>query len=249
MTGPKVAILDIETSPGLADVWKLWDCNVSLSQLREVTRVICFAAKWHGKPGVEFHSDHHDGHQSMVAAAHRIVDEADLVVHYNGTSFDMPHLHREFLLAGMDPPSPYKNVDLLRVVKRQFNFMSNKLDHVSQQLGLGQKTSHSGHNLWVQCLLGDEKAWNKMRAYNRHDVVLTEKLYDRLLPWVPNHPHAGLYTDDERPRCGRCGSTKLHKRGLAHAQRVSYQRYQCQGCGSWSRGNRIERRAGELRPV
>lgn len=62
LSGPKVLTLDIETSPNLAHVWSLWKQNVSLSQLMQSGQVICFAAKWHDKPKVTFHSDHHDGH-------------------------------------------------------------------------------------------------------------------------------------------------------------------------------------------
>lgn len=238
----RVLTLDIETSPNLADVWGLWQQNVSLSQLRECTRVISFAAKWHDSKTVEFYSDFHDGHLKMVKKAHELLDQADVVVHYNGTSFDIPHLKREFLLAGLRPPSPYKQVDLLKVVRGNFRFVSNKLDHVSQELGIGKKTKHAGHELWVKCLAGDARAWDTMRKYNKHDVVLTEKLYDRLVPWISNHPHHGLFTGKEC--CQRCGSEKLQRRGLAYTTVGVFQRFQCQKCGGWSRGAKSISRVG-----
>lgn len=234
MTGPKVLTIDIETSPNLAHVWKLWDNNVSLSQLIDTGQILSFAAKWHGNKKVEFYSDFHDGHKPMIVAAHQLLDEADVLVHYNGTTFDVPHLKREFLLEGLKPPAPFKQVDLLRVVKSNFRFVSNKLDHVSQQLGLGKKVGHTGHELWVKCLNADPKAWDTMRKYNKHDVVLTEKLYDRLVPWIANHPHVGLFSGLEC--CQRCGGQKLQRRGVAHTALGTYQRLQCTDCGGWSRG-------------
>ena len=163
---PRILITDIETSPNLAHVWGLWQQNVSLSQLMDTTSMISFAAKWYGERNVEFYSDHHDGHAKMVKQAHRLLDEADIVVTYNGVTFDIKHFQREFILAGMNPPSPFRNVDLLKVVKSQFRFPSNKLQHVSDQLGIGQKTPHTGHELWVKCMAGDVKAWALMKKYN-----------------------------------------------------------------------------------
>jgi hypothetical protein len=234
----RTLIVDIETSPTIADVWGLWQQNVSLNQIRESTRMICFAAQWRGKPTVQFWSEFHDGQEAMVAAAHRLVDEADVVVHYNGSTFDMPHLRREFLMAGLQPPSPVAEVDLLRAVKRRFRFPSNKLAYVTEQLGLSGKLSHTGHDLWVKCMAGDETAWRLMRRYNMQDVRTTGELYDKLLAWLPNHPHVGLIDGTVEDSCSRCGSRDLERRGFAYTATAKFQRYQCRGCGGWSRGKK-----------
>ena len=84
----------------------------------------------------------------MLEGIHSLLDEADAVCHYNGTKFDMPTLNKEFLVHRMTPPPPMKQIDLLRVVKSQFRFPSNKLDYVAQRLGLGKKKDHEGHTLW-----------------------------------------------------------------------------------------------------
>lgn len=246
--GPRILTLDIETSPNIAHVWGLFKQTVSLSQLRESTRVIAWAAKWHGSEAVEFRSEFHDGADVMLERAHALLSEADIVVTYNGVGFDLKHLRREFVLAGMTPPAPHKDVDLLNVVKGQFRFVSNKLDHVAQELGLGAKTSHTGHDLWVQCLAGVPEAWDTMRTYNVQDVRLTERLYDRLLPWIKGHPHRALYTGETEESCGRCGSTNLRANGEALTPLSSFAQFQCLDCGSWHRSGK--RAAGvNVRPI
>lgn len=244
---PKILTIDIETSPNLAHVWGLWNQNVSLNQLMESGQVIAFASKWYGKAAVEFRSDFHDGHAEMVDRAHALLDEADIVVHYNGTKFDLPHLRREFLGRRQPAYSPVAEVDLLKVAKTRFRFPSNKLDYVSQFVGLEGKFKHSGHELWVRCMAGDPKAWAEMRRYNKQDVVLTEQLYDILRPYMKTHPHMGLY-GPEAAVCGRCGSGDIIRQGFAYTPLGKFQQYQCKGCGSWSRGGK--RLDGvDLRPV
>jgi hypothetical protein len=233
----KVLTLDLETSPNLAHVWSLWNTNVSLSQLQVPGEVIAFAAKWLGSRKVEFRSTFHDGKDVMLERAHALLTEADILVTWNGKSFDLPHLHAEFLLAGMKPPAPLQQVDLYLVAKKHFRFPSFKLDYVSKAVGLAGKKKHTGHQLWVDCLAGDERAWRLMRAYNIQDTKLTEDLYVKLLPWIHNHPSVALLTGSEEPVC-TCGGTNLQKRGFAYTASSSYQRYQCQDCGAWTRSTR-----------
>jgi DNA polymerase elongation subunit (family B) len=235
----KILSLDIETSPNVADVWGLYQQNVSLSQLRESTRMICFAAKWKHEDRVLFRSEFHDTREKMLDTAWSLFDEADVVVHWNGTSFDVPHVMREFVVTETSPPSPFIQIDLLRVVRKRFRFSSNKLDHVAEQLLGERKVKHAGHDLWTRCLAGDPKAWAEMRRYNKQDTVLVDKLLDRLLPWIPNYPHAGLFTGAVES-CPRCGSDSYQKRGLAISATRQYQQYRCNDCAGWFRSVRSE---------
>lgn len=245
--GPRILILDIETCPDLAWVWGLFKQNIGINQIEMVGQVICFAAKWHGEKEVFFYSDYEDGHDQMILQAHALLDEADIVVHWNGTSFDIPWLNREFILAGVAPPSPFKQVDLCTAVRKVFRFSSNKLDHVAQMLGVGGKVSTGGFELWLACMANDPKAWAKMRRYNIGDVKITEGCYNKLLPWLPNHPNVTLYTDDI-DGCRVCRSKRLEKRGFAYTDLGKFQQYRCKDCGAWSRsGKRID--GADLRRV
>jgi DNA polymerase elongation subunit (family B) len=232
----KILTVDIETAPHLGYVWSLWQQNVGLSQIAEVGTVICWAAKWHGTNRVMFASDHHDGHADMLAKIWKLYDEADAVVTYNGRSFDNKHLRREWVLAGMTNPSPHKDIDLLNVVRKQFKFASSKLDHVAQQLGLGAKVKHPGFDLWLRCMADDPKSWRLMRSYNIGDVKLTEKLYDRLLPWIDSHPNRALYDDAVKGGCPRCGSADYIVRGYRVTSVARYRRYQCNLCRGYFAG-------------
>lgn len=233
----KILTIDIETSPNVADVWRLFgEQYISLSQLKESTRMICFAAKWYGKDEVIFRSEFHHGTEKMLAKAYELIDEADIVIHYNGKNFDMPHLFREFLLGGFSPPSPVQEIDLYKEVKARFKFPSNKLQYIATALGLKGKQEHEGHELWVKCMARNRGAWKDMKSYNVQDTIITEQVYDKLRAWLKIVPHLGLYSDEDG--CPRCGGTSWQKRGTYKTPTLSYQRFRCNGCGSWSRSKK-----------
>lgn len=224
-------------------MWRLFKENIPLARLVETGEVICVAAKWHGEEEVLFYSVHHDGKQEMLNGIYNLLSEADAVVSYNGKKFDIPHLNREFILAGMTPPAPYAQIDLYWTARQKFNFISNKLDNVAQELGLGSKFEHSGFQLWVDCMAGDDDAWEEMKTYNIKDVVLTEALYDRLLPWITSHPAASLYASPEALEtglraCPSCAGINLKPRGRSYTSVSVFQRYRCDDCGRWSRGSK-----------
>lgn len=230
-------MLDIETAPHLAAVWGLYDQNVATNQIIKPGYTLCWAAKWHGEPEVLFDSIL-SGPRRMIRNIHELLNDADAVCHYNGTKFDIPTLNKEFLMHKLDPPAPYKQVDLLRVARSRFKLASNKLDYVATQLGLGAKVEHKGFDLWLECMAKKADAWATMEQYNKHDVVLLERVYDRLLPWIRNHPNLSVYKGGAC--CPNCGSENTQARGWQVARTMRYRRFQCRACGSWFRARRAE---------
>lgn len=191
----KVLLLDIETAPNIAYVWELWSKNMSIptAQLIDSRYVLCWAAKWVGQDKIMFRSIEEDGEKHMLRRIHKLLDQADVVVHYNGKRFDIPALNKEFLIHGFAPPANYKQIDLLTFTRSRFKFASNKLDYVAKTLGVGQKIRHKGFELWIECMAHDEEAWAEMEKYNRQDIVILEGVYKKMLPWVKaNNSNRGL---------------------------------------------------------
>jgi predicted RNA-binding Zn-ribbon protein involved in translation (DUF1610 family) len=249
--------IDIETAPNKAFVWGLWKQTVSLSQLIQSGRVMCFAWRWYDRSvedsPVQFISEVGGAraHERMVRKAHALLTEADAAVHYNGTSFDVPTLNKEFVKLGLGPPAPFAQIDLLQTARKKFRFTSNKMAHLLAQLGIEEKLDHSGFRLWIGCMDGDPDAWKEMEEYNRRDVSSMERLYEILLPWISNHPNHALYQADNLgdQMCPSCGGIDLQRRGLQRTKVMVYQRFHCQDCGSWSRGRKTSLTNYERRGV
>lgn len=232
----KILLLDIETAPNLGYFWGLWEQNISTDKIVDSSYILCWSAKWLGEDEIMHDSVRRSSDKKMLRGVHKLLDEADVVVHYNGRSFDIPVLNREFLLHKMPPPAPFKQLDLLKVSRGTFRFQSHKLDYVMKMLGHGGKIKHEGFQLWVKCMNNDSEAWDKMEEYNKGDVVGLEKVYYDFRPWIKVHPNHGAFDDTDG--CPHCKSTKMQRRGVSVTRELRYQRYQCRDCGAWSRGRK-----------
>jgi hypothetical protein len=229
----RILLFDIETAPNLCYTWGLWSQNIAINQIVKPAYILRWSAKWLGEPDLLGASCENGDSKAMIVKAHKILSEADVVVHFNGNVFDIPRMNQEFLKYGLKPPAPFKEVDLLKVVKKKFDLPSNKLDFVAQFFGLGSKVKHSGMDLWTGCLNGDKKSWKTMKEYNDGDVVLLEKVYIHVLPWIENHPSHELF--EGHLCCPNCASENVQKRGVERTLTQTYQRFQCLGCGKWAR--------------
>ena len=246
-TDLRVLTFDIENAPNTVYTWGLYDQSVGISQIKEPGRVFGFGGKWYDESKPFFYGEGSLTHEEVILKSHAVLNEAYILVSYNGKSFDMKHMNKEFLGLGLPPVKPSKHIDLLQVVRRKFNLPSRKLDYVAQFLGLGSKTKHTGFELWKDCMAGDSKAWALMERYCKQDVKLTEDVYNAIRPWIPNHPHLGVWLGSEWV-CTNCGTeidpAKPHE-AKAVANVTSYNLYQCV-CGHWLRGT-VNRNESKIR--
>lgn len=224
----RILLLDIETAPHMVAAWGLFGQNIPIDRILKPGYTLCWAAKWLGEDEVMFDSVHQSTPKQMLRRIHKLLEEADAVVHYNGKSFDIPTLNKDFVKYGLDEPMPFKNIDLLDTVRSRFRLASNKLDFVLQYFGLGEKQKHKGMSMWLACMEGDDEAWESMEAYNKQDVTELEKLYTHLLPWIRNHPNMSVFFEERV--CPRCGGSHVNKKGFEITNAGKYQRYRCMTC-------------------
>lgn len=240
---PKILILDIETFPNIAYVWGKYQQNVI--RFKQETCIATFTAKWLGNdqiiakslPDYKGYKPGSYDDKKLVIDLWKLFDEADIIVAHNGDSFDIPACVARFIFHGLQPPRPYKTVDTKLAVKRVARFNSNKLDDLGQLLELGKKIK-TDFDLWDGCINGNSESWAQMVSYNTQDVLLLEKLYLTLRPWMSNHPNLTNYIGG---KCPKCGSTEVQWRGYAITTTRSYRRFQCKGCGGWGRVTKSEK--------
>lgn len=240
----KILYVDIECSPNTAHVWGLWDQNIGLAQLKQSARIMGFSYRWYGaNTTARWVGENNTTRMLMLQALKWLYCQADVVVTYNGNSFDHKVINAELVSEGIDPPSQYQSLDLYRVVAKNFRFPSKKLAYVAQQLIADTKIQTGGHELWNQCLDPnvDEKtrriAWRLMSRYCNQDVNLMVPLHQALLPWMGDTVNIA-FIGGKTHGCPKCGHSKLTKRGFTQTGTRRYQRFQCPSCRGWTRGNK-----------
>lgn len=234
----RICFLDVEVSPEKVYVYERYEASV----VGKVERSILFsiAWKWEGdkevycKSLIDFKIKEPHDDKPLTEFAWKLLDEADVVIAHNGTSFDVKKLNAFFIYHKLKPPSPFKQVDTLKVARKYFKFFGNSLNDISEFFGIGKKIE-TEHGLWYKCLNANKRAYSQMKRYNKHDVRLLVDIYKRMLPYIEIHPPINP-TMKKHGTCNNCGKDKLQSRGITIVSSgVRSHRYHCQGCGHWSR--------------
>ena len=239
---PRLLFYDIENSYLIGAAWDVYETNIL--EVLQPPYILSVAYKWLGESKVHFlglpqfhgfkkYKPEHE--EKLVTAFHKILEEADFICAHNGNGFDWKKLNSAFLKYHLPPPKPVKMIDTLKAARSIGKYPSNKLDDLGSSLGIGRKLPHTGKHLWTATMNGDRKAWKLMQAYNEQDVILLEKLYLRLRPFIPNHPNLNIVSRIPNA-CPKCSSTNLIRRGYAYTRTSEAIKYCCRDCGGWSLG-------------
>lgn len=243
--GVKILVFDVETSPEKSYHFGRWKVNISEDKVIQRGHMLTWAAKWLDKDEIYsdkltnydmFDEDPHNDLQ-IVHSLWRMIDEADIIVAHNGIGFDEPYFNARCLIHDLIPPSPYKQIDTLKEVRKAFRFPSNALKSLMNALDLTRKIENEGFYLWRKCDEGDKEAFNTMEEYNIGDIVSLQELYLKIRPWMKNHPNLGTFFDDTEKHCVACGSTNLSlMEGKFSRTNVSvFAVHRCNDCGKVSR--------------
>jgi len=233
--------LDIETAPAKVYAWGVYDQNIGHNQIISHPYLLCWSAKWVGRKKIlsdaiinypRFKKDKTD--DSLVCKSiYELLEEADLVLAHNGDKFDLKVLNSFFLRNGFPPRTPKQSIDTVKALRREFGFLSNRLNAICTQLKIGHKVSHEGFELWVKCMGGCKKAFRTMIRYNRQDVRLLEELYLKISPHMRNHPSLAAIRNQRI--CTVCESKRVENNGTrwrGHGRNaVKYRRLVCRKCG------------------
>lgn len=233
---PRILLLDIETSPLITCTWGLFDQNIGLNQVKEHTYILSWSAKWLGEKKVYYmdnrNAKHFSNDKKVVEGIVKLIDQADYIVGHNLKRFDIKKINYRCIVNGIKRPSPPEQLDTLTMAKRNFAFDSNKLEHLAKILKVKNKKmtkrEFAGFDLWSECMKGNKRAWNEMKAYNIQDTVTLEDVFNKLQSWSKEVSFMH-YTGEIK--CS-CGSLRLHKHSKKTSKTGIFQRYQCQDCGA-----------------
>lgn len=246
----RILLYDIETAPNLAYVWGKYEQDVIAYE--DEWHMLSFAYKWLGEKRTHVmalpdfkktYKKDKTNDVELVKALHALFSEADIVIAHNGNAFDQKKTNARMIQHGLTPPVPYKQIDTRNVARKYFKFNSNRLDDLGESLEVGRKVKHPGFEMWLGCMAGHNKSWDQMKKYNKQDVVLLEKVYEKMRPWIGGHPSLSLM-EGNILACTHCGSEDLIKTGTYYTMVNQFQIWRCKACGARPR-SRIPDKVGE----
>lgn len=238
----KALFYDIESAPSLAFVWQAKTEYINPDAFTHETFLLTWAAKWAGSDEIvaaRLTSKEAKAQDDtrIVQKLADLVRQADVIIAHNGDAFDLRKLNTRLAYHQLAPLGNVKTIDTLKLARSAFKFTSNRLDYLAKTLGVGAKLS-TNFGLWKRAYRGDATALREMDTYCRMDVVVLEKVFDAIRPYVKSLPRlvdAGQYGQRV---CPTCGSADLSEDGLHRTNANSYRRFRCDRCGRHCRSFR-----------
>jgi DNA polymerase elongation subunit (family B) len=234
----KRLFFDIETSPNLVFSWNVGhECRIDYDNIVEERAIITICYKWEGNPKVyKLTWDKNKCDKQMLKDFIKVMHEADQIIGHNSIAFDTRWVRTRCLYHNILMMPEFTQLDTLKASRSNFRFNSNRLDYITKYLGIARKKDTGGFSLWKDCMAGSKKALDKMVKYCQNDVVILERVFKRLNPYIPSKIHVGVLQGKPKHSCPDCGSTHTQRRGTSiTASGGKKQRYQCQkpSCGKY----------------
>ena len=166
----------------------------------------------------------------------RLLESDAWLTHY-GTWYDIPFVNSRLLYHKLPIlPANFSHMDTWKISRNRLKLRNNRLKTISEFMGTEEEKNAIKPEQWIRALGGHRSSMDYIVEHCRRDVLVLEETYIRLRPLVLDHPNRGLV--DGRGGCSVCGGESLQKRGFHITRTRKYQRFQCQGCGAWSRGSK-----------
>lgn len=164
----------------------------------------------------------------LVVAAWDVLAKADMWVTWFGKGFDVKFLNTRVLDAGLKPLPPTPHVDLYFAAKCHLKLSSNRLASVQDFLRLPTSKTPLTKRVWRQGQAGHVPSIKYIIDHCEKDVLVLEEAYEKLRPYVRQHPAQGRVGS-----CRVCRGTHLQRRGKMATKLGNKMRVQCTDCGAW----------------
>ena len=184
---PKRKLLfDIEVSPDVVLSWGIGNkISISHESIIKERAIICICWKWAGEATTYSLEWNKGNDKDMIKKFAKIIDSADEVITQNGDNFDIKWLRTRCLYHNIPISTKFNSIDTLKMARAGYRFNCNRLDYMGKFLGYGGKI-HTDYQMWKDILLdNDKKAMDLMVEYCKQDVVLLEKVYNKLQQYSP----------------------------------------------------------------
>jgi len=178
--------------------------------------------------------------KKLMVEISKIVNSADYFCGQNSDDFDIKIIKERIMFHKLPPLRPnISTLDTKKLYKQVSKLPNNKLNTISQFNGIGEKTKHSGTDLFIDCGMGDEKAWKVNEKYNKNDVDITYADLQCVLPYVKLTTPQSVFSEDIQCHNPLCLSHNIIKAKPRRVLNGWKQQYQCKDCNSYTQGKQL----------
>lgn len=211
ITNPsKILIYDIETPRLRADVWWSGKQFVNGNDIIDEPKIITVAWKWLGENKVHtttWDKDHDD--KKLMELFLEEYNKADLIVGVNNNNFDNRWINARAMKHGLYVNMFVKSLDLQKQMKRIARLPSYALKYLCKFFDVTMKLGHEGILMWNMVQYGtpaEQKEYlKKMEVYNIGDIISTEEVYLKMIPYLRHTTHLGVALGNKKYSCPTCG--------------------------------------------
>lgn len=232
--GPKILLVDIETSPLEVYTWKIGQVYLDINDIIKDWSILAFSAKWLDDNKMIYMDTRHKkdprDDKQLVKTLCELLNEADYVVSHYGSRFDVPKIEARRYYHNHPLFKEPKHEDT-KTMSNKAGFTSHKLEYLAKYLKLKikklTKRKYAGKALWKAVLNKNMDAWREMELYNKTDVWVLEELYKKLRARATKI-NVNIWSNAE---ICVCGSKSWIKNGIDRLASGNYQRVKCKNCG------------------
>ncbi len=243
MTEPKIVLWDLETIPNLSEVMKIMPSlsdYPGLTLKASINSIICFGYKIYGTKDTnciniwDLKNKNINDDYELCKIIQDTLKDADAIVTHNGKRFDLKFLQTRLIFHGLPTLPKIQHIDTCTESKKNLLMFNNRLNTLAKFMTSEEKMENGGWELWVKVLQGDKRSMKIMSEYCKQDVVVLEKVFKKLMPFINNLPNHNRYSPIEKNLCPNCGSSRVHRNGFRNTKTNTFLRYRCIDCGTSS---------------
>jgi DNA polymerase elongation subunit (family B) len=229
---PRVLIFDLEVCAATAYTYQFRDAYIAPEQIITMPYILSYAAKWLGEDTIYYLDTRYSPKDDLqiLDGLNHLLEQADYVVGHNMRRFDLPMTKGRMIIRSLDPIKDLGVIDTFKIAFKHFKFPFYKLGELAKYLGCNeQKSSHAkfpGNTLFIEADKGNMEAFEEMEDYCKKDVLVTEEVLKKLMPWEPSINFQANY---HAAICS-CGSREFYKNGIKYNKQSAFQMYRCHHC-------------------
>ena len=233
---PKILFFDIETSYCQGWFWRPgYKLSIDYNQVLKESAIICLCYKYNNSSKIEYLTWKKGDDKDLCLKFASILKDVDVVCGHNSDKFDIPWFRTRLLFHGAKNIPIIQSIDTLKISRSKFKFNSNRLDYLGKFFGFGGKKDTGGIELWHKIIQNnDVSAMTKMVKYCKRDVLLLEKIYNKLEVFTAPKVHAGVLKGNNRCSCPGCGSNRTISDGnLITSLGIRKKKMNCKSCNRY----------------